>query len=209
MGMQLIFTDRESYRDKTSLFNQYFGKDETAFFIDEGGSSPEAVQGCAEMLDELTESFDHIFCAAGTATTAAGIYSGIKNKNWPTQLHVVPALKDGAFLQQEIEKYIETDDRLHFHADFHFGGYAKVNDELLKFIISYYHETGILLDPVYTGKLLFALHQLIETDTFSPGSRILWVHSGGLFGLLGMKEKFQQLDPDFTQNLAQLIPKQF
>ena len=60
-GMQLIFVDRESYRDKYALFDQYFGDDESAFFIDEGGASPQGAQGCAELVDELTEYYDHIF----------------------------------------------------------------------------------------------------------------------------------------------------
>lgn len=205
LGMQLFFTDRESYRDKPALFQKYFSGDEQAFFIDEGGASLRALPGCAEMLDELDQSFDHIFCAAGTGTTAAGIYSGIKDKFLDSRLHIVPVLKHGEFIKTEIEKYLPIDTQLSVHTSFHFGGYAKVNDELLRFIISYHRQTGILLDPIYTGKMVFALHQLAENDLFKSGSKILWIHSGGLQGLLGMQAKFELIDPDFTQNFTRIL----
>src|ERR1700744_2054581 len=76
-GMDLQFIDRDSYRDKQALFQKYFGGDDGAFFIDEGGASAEAAQGCSELVDELTEEYDHLLCACGTGTTAAGIINGL------------------------------------------------------------------------------------------------------------------------------------
>ncbi len=95
-GMELIFTDRESYRDKQALFTKYFAGDENAFFIDEGGASPEAAQGCSELINELTEPYDHLFCASGTGTMAAGIINGITSHKLPTVLHSIPVFKNGA-----------------------------------------------------------------------------------------------------------------
>ncbi|RYZ98582.1 MAG: pyridoxal-phosphate dependent enzyme, partial [Sphingobacteriaceae bacterium] len=77
-GMELRFTDRESYRDKAALFNKFYGDDEQAFFVDEGGASAEAAKGCSELVDELTDTYDHLICACGTGTTAAGIINGIR-----------------------------------------------------------------------------------------------------------------------------------
>ncbi len=206
-GMTLIFTDRESYRDKQALFNHYFKNDADAFFIDEGGASAEGVLGCSELMDELDQEFDHIFCAAGTATTAAGIYQSIKNHELNTQLNIVSALKGGEFLLEEIQKYHSIDERLTLHTNYHFGGYAKSTDELLEFIISFYKQTNILLDPVYTGKMMFALYDLVKRNHLKPGSRILAIHTGGLMGLLGVKEKICKIDPDFKQILEQLCQK--
>jgi 1-aminocyclopropane-1-carboxylate deaminase len=76
------------------------------------------------------------------------------------------------------------------HLDYHFGGYAKTNDELIKFIKTISSSTGILLDPVYTGKMLYAVNDLVLKDYFAPGSNILAIHTGGLLGILGMSEKF-------------------
>ncbi len=189
-GMHLIFEDRESYRDKPALFERQFGNDTGAFFIDEGGSGPLATQGCSELIDELTEAYDHLFCAAGTGTTAAGILSGIYRKSIPAKMHIVPVLKGADFLKQDIGK-LSNGASFEFHSEYHFGGYAKTSDELLNFIKDFASSTGILIDPVYTGKLVFAVYDLISKDYFARGSRILVVHTGGITGILGMADRFK------------------
>lgn len=206
-GMTLIFTNRDNYRDKQALFNHHFKNDADAFFINEGGASAEGVKGCSELMDELNQEFDHIFCAAGTATTAAGIYQGIKNHELNTHLNIVSALKGGEFLLEEIQKYNSIDERLKLHHNYHFGGYAKSTDDLLLFIISFYKQTNILLDPVYTGKMMFGLYDLIKKDYFNAGDKILAIHTGGLMGLWGMEEKFLKLSHDFKQILDQEFEK--
>ncbi len=189
-GMNLLFTDRESYRDKPALFNKYFTGDNEAFFINEGGASPEAAKGCSELVDELTETYDHIFCAAGTGTMAAGIINGLTQHQLPTTLNVIPVFKNGGFIADEINKFLLTPSNYQLHTDYHFGGYGKVNDELIAFIKKFVADTGILIDPIYTGKMLYAIYDLAKKDHFAPGSRVLAIHSGGIWGLLGMKEKF-------------------
>lgn len=189
-GMQLIFAGRESYRDKPGLFKKYFDNDPEAFFINEGGFGSLAAKGCSELIDELPEVYDHLFCAAGTGTTAAGILSGINRKSIATKMHVIPVLKGADFLKQEIEN-LSNGASFEFHSEYHFGGYAKTSDELLTFIKDFTSSTGILIDPVYTGKLLFAICDLISKDYFARGSRILAVHTGGITGVLGMAERFK------------------
>jgi 1-aminocyclopropane-1-carboxylate deaminase len=189
-GMELIFIDRESYRDKRTLFTQHFAKDNNAFFIDEGGASALAAKGCSELIDELPETYDHIFCTCGTGTTAAGIINGLSERRLPTQFHGIPVLKNGGFLRTEIDNFLERPSEYHLHTDYHFGGYGKVNDELIGFIKQFVAETGILIEPIYTGKMMYALYALAVKNYFKPSSRILAVHTGGIWGLLGMKEKF-------------------
>jgi 1-aminocyclopropane-1-carboxylate deaminase len=189
-GMQLIFEDRESYLDKNDLFKKHFNNNPNAYFIDEGGSGSLGAKGCSELIDELPEVFDHIFCAAGTGTTAAGILSGISTKSLNSKMHVVPVLKGADFLKQDIENLVKGS-FFEFHSAYHFGGYAKTSDELLKFIKDFTTSTGILIDPVYTGKLLFAIYDLISKDYFARGSRILMVHTGGTTGTLGMANRFK------------------
>lgn len=189
-GMQLIFTDRESYRDKQALFDKHFGDDADAFFIDEGGASTEGAQGVAELISELTETYNHIFCACGTGTTAAGIINGISDHNLITTFNGVPALKGGDFLKQDIDQMLTQSLGYNLHTDYHFGGYGKTTPELIDFIKKFIAETGILIDPVYTGKMLYALYDLAGKDHFTSGSKILAIHTGGVWGLLGMKEKF-------------------
>jgi 1-aminocyclopropane-1-carboxylate deaminase len=189
-GMNLLFTDRESYRDKPALFNKYFAGDNEAFFINEGGASPEAAKGCSELVSELTEPYDHIFCAAGTGTMAAGIINGLTQHKLPTTLNVIPIFKNGGFIGDEIDKLLTTPANYQLYTDYHFGGYGKVNDDLITFIKTFVADTGILIDPIYTGKMLYAIYDLAKKDQFVPGSRILAIHSGGIWGLLGMKDKF-------------------
>jgi 1-aminocyclopropane-1-carboxylate deaminase len=189
-GMKLIFTDRTSYKDKNSLFIKHFSNDEQAYFIDEGGASEEAVKGCAEIIDQLDETYDHIFCAAGTGTTAAGLLAGLQKNKLATKLHVVSVLKHGSFLKDEISKYTVVDDRLVLHTDYDFGGYAKSTPELFSFIKSFTATTGILLDPVYTAKMFYAITDLQQKNRLNGNDKILAIHTGGLLGIFGMKDKF-------------------
>jgi len=192
-GMELLFTDRDSYRDKPRLFEQYFGKDEAAIFVDEGGACAEGAKGCSELLDELTDNYDHIFCACGTGTTAAGIINGIAQRGVKTHFHGIPVLKNGEFLRPEIESFVLQPAQFDLHTEYHFGGYGKTNDELISFIKEFVASTGILIDPVYTGKMMFALHDLATKGYFNRGEKILAIHTGGIWGLLGMKDKFSAI----------------
>jgi 1-aminocyclopropane-1-carboxylate deaminase len=189
-GMNLLFTDRESYRDKSALFNKHFADNEEAFFIDEGGASALGTKGCSELVDELPEPYGHIFCACGTGTTAAGIINGLTKQRLDTQFHAIPVLKNGDFLRADINAYLTQPAEFHLHTDYHFGGYAKVTTELIDFIKMFVASTGILIEPVYTGKMTYALCDLAEKNYFKAGSRILAIHTGGMLGLLGMKDKF-------------------
>ncbi|HVV54022.1 MAG TPA: pyridoxal-phosphate dependent enzyme [Mucilaginibacter sp.] len=189
-GMNLLFTDRESYHNKPALFEKYFGNDPTAFFIDEGGSSALGAKGVSELVNELTDSYDHVFCACGTGTTAAGIINGLAENGFAARFHGVPVLKNGDFLRADVDKYLDKPSAYDLHTEYHFGGYAKATKELIQFIKWFVSVTGILIDPVYTGKMLYAIYDLAAKGCFSEGSRILAIHTGGIRGLLGMKDKF-------------------
>lgn len=190
-GMQLIFTDRLSYKNKAALFDNQFGNNPSALFVDEGGAGLEAIKGCAEIIAELPADIDHLFCAAGTGTTAAGLLIGIQQRKLKTQLHVIPVLKGGDFIADEINRYIGNTDQLTLHTGYHFGGYAKTTPELISFIKKFTATEGMLIDPVYTGKMFYALDHLLAMNYFKPDDKIVALHTGGLLGLMGMKEKFR------------------
>ncbi|KLT65731.1 1-aminocyclopropane-1-carboxylate deaminase/D-cysteine desulfhydrase [Pedobacter sp. BMA] len=189
-GMELIFTDRESYRSKKELYGNYFADDPEAYFIDEGGASPEAAIGCAEIIQELPARYDHIFCAAGTGTTAAGLLAGIQKHELDTNLHVVSALKGGSFLMDEISSITPASAHLHLHTEYHFGGYAKTTPDLIYFIKNFTGQTGLLIDPVYTAKMFYAITDLRQKGILHQDDKILAIHTGGLLGMFGMKDKF-------------------
>lgn len=188
-GMELLFVSREDYKDKEKLFNGLEEADKS-FMVDEGGSGIEGAHGCSELVSELEQHYDHIFVAAGTGTTAAGIAMGIEQHNRASRLHVVPVLKGGDFIADEMRQLGANLGQSTLHLDYHFGGYAKVRPELIRFVQGFVRQTGIMIEPTYTGKALFAMHDLLEKDMFEKDSRILFIHTGGLTGLLGQLKHF-------------------
>lgn len=190
-GMELQFVDRERYRNKTALFDTHFANSTDAFFIDEGGFGMLAAQGCAEITNELSQVYDHCFCACGTGTTLAGLAMGLATQQTGTVLHGIPVLKGAGFIRDEIQKLgIIDSSAVQLHLDYHFGGYAKTKPELIEFIKMFAQQTSLLIEPTYTGKLFYALHDLILKRKIERGSTVLMVHTGGLTGLLGMLHKF-------------------
>ncbi|MDO7137558.1 1-aminocyclopropane-1-carboxylate deaminase/D-cysteine desulfhydrase [Algibacter lectus] len=182
-GMQFKFVSREVYRNKTStdFINSLKEEFKEFYNIPEGGTNTLAVKGCEEILTAEDASFDYICCAAGTGGTISGLINASKSNQ---QILGFPALK-GDFLQEDISKFA-TKSNWELILEYHFGGYAKINSELVSFINRFKLENNIALDPVYTGKMLYGIFDLIEKGKFPKGSKILAIHTGGLQGIKGM-----------------------
>lgn len=182
-GMQLEFVSREAYRTKTDVgflenLKQQFGD---FYLVPEGGTNELAIKGCEEILVEEDAQFDFVCCAVGTG----GTISGIINSALPHQKVLgFPALK-GDFLKDEIRNFARNEN-WELITDYHFGGYGKVNPELIQFINSFYKQTSIPLDPIYTGKMVFGVVDLIQKNYFAENSKILLIHTGGIQGIQGM-----------------------
>ncbi|SMO76218.1 1-aminocyclopropane-1-carboxylate deaminase/D-cysteine desulfhydrase [Solitalea koreensis] len=187
-GMDLQYVDREEYRRKEEIFEAIFGNDDQAYFIPEGGSSTLAMPGCGELVEELGETFDHIFLACGTGATMAGITQSVHTKKLKTLVEGIAVLKGADFLENDIRKLIGSDPRFKLHTNYHEGGYAKVNAEYLEWLKNF-NASGLLLDHVYTGKMMRAVFDLIEHDYFKSGAKILTIHTGGLIGFLGLNQR--------------------
>lgn len=192
-GMQLIYIDRETYKNKQTIFCNYFESNAEAFFINEGGASEEAEIGCAELIDELNEKYDYIVLACGTGSTMAGIVRGCYERNYASNIEGVCVHKGISPVYDCVKKSSQGLKNWHVHEDFHLGGYAKTSADFLNWIYSFQQKTGILLDPIYTGKMMYALHHLIKQNYFPQGSSVLTIHTGGLLGTLGMKNRFEQI----------------
>lgn len=189
-GMKLHFVSREDYNKKRELFNSHFGADPDAYFIEEGGSNTLAVKGCREIVSTLNESFDNIICAAGTGGTAAGIAIESFKQSPATKVYAISALKGGEFLKDEIERLAGCQlPNLNLQTNFHCGGYAKTSNELMRFIYHFLDCTGILLDPIYTGKMMWALKSLVEAKEIKKNSSVLCIHTGGIIGGLSLLAK--------------------
>lgn len=188
-GMQFKFVSRKDYRNKTSKEFLENLKDEFGDFylIPEGGTNALAVKGCEEILKDSDKDFDYICCAVGTG----GTISGLINCSKPSQQVLgFPALK-GDFLKEDISKFA-TKNNWKLITDYHFGGYAKINTELVSFINQFKETNSMLLDPVYTGKMMFGIFNLIEKNRFPKDSKILAIHTGGLQGIEGMNKKLKK-----------------
>jgi 1-aminocyclopropane-1-carboxylate deaminase/D-cysteine desulfhydrase-like pyridoxal-dependent ACC family enzyme len=196
-GMELIPVARDAYRRKESdvEIQAIIGRYQNALLIPEGGTSADALPGVAEIIDEIKLQMDaepdYICLAGGTGGTAAGL---LNHDALRSEIICFSALKS-LHLHAEIShlsggKNIE---KLHVETSFHFGGYAKWNQELLAFIDDFSVATGIPLEHVYTGKALFGLLELIKHGHFKPGSRIVFLHTGGLQGINGLTYRKEML----------------
>jgi len=146
-----------------------------------------AVKGCEEILTDQEQRFDYICVPVGTGGTLAGLANSATDGQ---QLIGFSALK-GNFLNEEVKKYTSKTNWSVTDA-YCFGGYAKVNKELIDFINDFKKQTAIALDPIYTGKMMYGISQYIKAGQFSKKSRILAIHTGGLQGLGGMNKKLSQ-----------------
>ena len=194
-GMQFDFVSRETYRNKTSIeFTEILQKKYGDFYcIPEGGTNSLAVKGCEEILTKEDSQFDYICSCVGTGGTISGIINNAKNHQ---KVLGFPVLK-GDFLENEILKYAKKQENWKLNNDYHFGGYGKYSDELIHFINRFKSQTDIPLDPIYTGKMMFGVLDMINKKKFPNGSKILIIHSGGIQGIAGfnhrLKSKFSDL----------------
>jgi 1-aminocyclopropane-1-carboxylate deaminase len=188
-GMKLEFIPREAYRNKneTDFLNVLKDKHGDFYLIPEGGTNDLAIKGCEEILNVKDEKFDFICTCVGTG----GTISGLINSILPHQKVLgFPALK-GDFLQNEIRKFAKNNN-WELILDYHFGGYAKVDEDLIAFINSFYQKYKIPLDPIYTSKMVFGVTDLINKNYFPENSKILMVHTGGLQAIEGMNLKLKK-----------------
>lgn len=187
-GMLFKFISREAYREKSekSFLNQLKETYGNFYLIPEGGTNRLALKGCEEIVTKEDSKFDYICCAIGTGGTISGLINAAEIHQ---KILGFPALK-GNFLQDEIEKF--TTKKNWQLATYHFGGYAKYNEVLIRFINQFSKENQIVLDPIYTGKMLFGILDLISKDYFPVNSNILAIHTGGLQGIEGVNEKLKK-----------------
>lgn len=188
-GMILDYVKRSVYRQKINAdflkeLKQKYGR---FYLLPEGGTNALAVKGCEEILGLEDKDFDIICCPVGTGGTIAGII----NSSFSNQKILgFPSLR-GNFLNKDIAKFAKRDNWQLVH-DYHFGGYAKINRELISFINQFKLDYGIQLDPVYTGKMMYGIFDMVKKKKFPERTRILAIHTGGLQGIAGMNAHLKQ-----------------
>jgi len=185
-GMEFKFVSRTDYRLKeTEAFIENLKNEFGSFYlVPQGGTNEWAVKGCEEILTPDDDEFDYISCAIGTGGTISGIINTAKSHQ---KVLGFPALKDD-FLENEIKKYVPSNKNWELIKNYHFGGFAKVNETLIQFINEFKIQTNIQLEPVYTGKMMFGIVDLFNKGYFLPNVKILAIHTGGLQGIDGMND---------------------
>lgn len=183
-GMELRFVSRTEYRNLRNYKNSDIFPDieKGEYWLPEGGATDLALKGVAEIVSEINMPFDDICVPCGTGTTLAGV---IASTSINRMVHGFSALKGASFLTKDVKnllrnKQIKANWRIQL--DYHFGGFAKRNDELLLFMQDFVKQQDIELEPVYTGKMFYGLYDLIQQDYFEPGRKIIAIHTGGLQG---------------------------
>ena len=182
-GMRLVFLSREDYarRGDPAFQASCLERYGPGYLLPEGGTNDLAVRGCAEILQPEDAQFDLICCPVGTGGTLAGLVRAATGRQ---RVLGYPALK-AAGLSEQLATFIPGG-RWALSGHSHFGGYGPVTAELVQFINEFRTQTGIALDPVYTGKMMHAILEDAGSGLIEPGSNVLAIHTGGLQGIRGM-----------------------
>lgn len=176
-----------------------------AYIIPEGGSNVIGVYGYFTFVGELGgqiafNQLKGIVVAAGSGGTAAGILAGISLLKCKVEVIVVNVLYDEetirkkiinlaqAFLNHSKIKNRLLVEQLKILDGYSKEGYKKIHPDKIKLLLKFASETGILLDPVYTGKAFYAYYENFLTK--KRGMRYLFVHTGGLFGVFGREKEY-------------------
>lgn len=186
-GMHLIFVNREAYRDKIQLAHLY-GKE--CFIIPEGGTNTQAIKGVGEVIGEITTQLGgcptYLCTPIGTGGTFAGLCS---QSSLSTTVLGFCVLKNGQFLLPTIEDFMGQNTDLsqvnhQIFWDWHFGGYGKRTAELMQFIKTFESQSGVKIEQIYTGKMLYGIYELLRQKDpyFQAGDTIVSLHTGGLQG---------------------------
>ncbi|MGB1263090.1 MAG: 1-aminocyclopropane-1-carboxylate deaminase/D-cysteine desulfhydrase [Cognaticolwellia sp.] len=193
-GMQLSFVDRKTYRQRNehSYLQQLQQQYPDHLIIPEGGSNALALTGVAEVMTELEQQseFDTLITPVGSGGTLAGLIVG---DNAQHQLLGIAVLKQGSYLAEQVNDLLPEQAKCYKNwqilNNYHGGGYAKFSAEDAARLRDFSNTVGIAFEPVYSGKMILALLDLIASGYFPAQHRIVLLHTGGLQGLGGMFER--------------------
>jgi 1-aminocyclopropane-1-carboxylate deaminase/D-cysteine desulfhydrase-like pyridoxal-dependent ACC family enzyme len=189
LGMQLYYAGRAAYNQKeTAAFQQKLEEQYGPhLLVPEGGYHPTGAKGAAMIMNNVPQGdYSHIACSLGTATTVAGLLSAAAENQLVMGFCALKGMTD-------------IDNRLHYLLDgrynpavfmpvhdYCFAGYAKKDPAVFSFMNRVWQKQRIPTDFVYTAKMLYGVYDMADNDFFTPGSRILCLHTGGLQGNLSL-----------------------
>lgn len=190
-GMELIYWDRAKYRLKNEV--NTLEKIKTIYpnylIVPEGGNNTLALKGTKEILDTFTKNFDVICSPIGTGGTLSGIYLSKEKQQQLIGFASVAMPYENVLNQIFKKENTKMKDDLHINYNYTFGGFAKYNQLLVEFINHFKAIYNIPLEPLYTGKMLFGIFDLLQRGYFTDSQKILAIHTGGLQGITGFNQQ--------------------
>jgi D-cysteine desulfhydrase len=206
---------REYEKDINGIMERIAGRyrknKKKPYVIPEGGTDPLGIWGYVKALEEIKRQcrkskirIDTICCAVGSGGTYAGLYLGNKIARWNVNIFGVSVFRNKPHCQKviydnciafekTIGKKLFIDPKEFEIDDNHIGpSYGKIGPEETDFIRNVAANSGIVLDPAYTSKALLGLFRNIADGKFQRGSKILFIHTGGQWGLLPSRRKFSE-----------------
>lgn len=224
LGANISFISREDYSLKRTeimegIKEEYAKQGIKAYVIPEGASDGignlgylEAVREIQKQEEQLGISFQTIVCAVGSGSTYGGLFLGTKlHAPEKTVLGFNVCDDEQYFLDicgrickdtvQLLGENVEVKQEDMHIIDGHKGiGYALSTDEELAFLAKVAREEGVILDPVYTGKAFYGLYQEIKEGKLKDLGNILFVHTGGIYGLFPKQEQFSKVLDDIIND---------
>lgn len=192
-GMRLKFVSRAAYEQRYDVSFLEMLRDTYGDFylLPDGGSNALALRGAGEIISETGSGFDVVCVPCGTGGTLAGIACAL---NGSSRIIGFSPLRGNPALVEEINRLTReysgcTYSNFTICNDFTFGGYARWTDALIDFVVSFEAKHGILLDPIYTSKMMYGINTMIREGKFARGTRLLCIHTGGLQGWGGVKQE--------------------
>ncbi|WP_421273424.1 1-aminocyclopropane-1-carboxylate deaminase/D-cysteine desulfhydrase [Aeromonas veronii] len=188
-GMDLVFVDRQSYRRRQDpdWLAQFDAPD--TLIVPEGGSSPLAIPGVAELVGEVPFSPDLWVLPCASGGTLAGLIAGKRDRE---QILAIAVLKGGGFIADEVCRLHPAAANIpgwRIALDHHDGGYAKFSPALWQWVQDFSATTDLPLEPIYSGKAMWGLFRELAAGRIAPGSKIVFIHTGGMQGLAGLREQ--------------------
>lgn len=215
LGAEVRIISSDDYREKRQeimedIVKELEAKGRKGYIIPEGASNGIGTFGYLKCFNEILEqekqigiTFDTIVTAVGSGGTYAGLYLGNKLNDSKKKIVGVNVCDTAEYFKdricsilEEVKTYIpETDfeiskDDMCIIDGYVGDGYALSRPEELEFICDFAEAEGIILDPVYTGKAMRGLYTEIKKGTFKDSENILFIHTGGFFGLFSKREQF-------------------
>jgi 1-aminocyclopropane-1-carboxylate deaminase len=190
---RIKYVNRENYKTHSWIAKLVSNSFSEYFFIPEGGANYCGIYGCQKITHEIKIPFDYIFCEVGTGATFSGIVSSLKQSQ---NCFGTVVLKGARNIEEEISETYKSltehplPNQFIMSHDYHFGGYAKNNSSLIKFMRQFYKNTGIKTDPIYSGKLFYSLVDQLKTNKLFQNKTIVALHSGGISGIKGFEKRY-------------------